>query len=324
MGKTKILIFICFFWAFFGTVGTARADYYAEGALLSTNLLSGKSDVAQITTFKAAGTVPASTTLSVQFSQNGTDWYNSNAVAGGWDSLASGTNSIELRLLDWTTADFYYKLKFTSSDVAATPSAGEIEVDYSDTYEEYVPSWGGGYYAKSDLLSTNILSGTGMVFNGSERFVYRVTRLPSGTSIKVQFSVDGTNFYSSDGTEGGWDTLSFGPHMGKDDSINLWRLNWTGETSFYYKLELATTESGNTPAIGDAGIIQFERSEPIVEYRFDEGYGGTVHNEGIGGTTLNGTLGTGTSAPSWSNDGKFGRALNFDGNDYISVPDFGY
>jgi hypothetical protein len=34
---------------------------------------------------------------------------------------------------------------------------------------------------------------------------------------------------------------------------------------------------------------------------------------------LNGNLGAGTSAPTWSNDGKFGKALSFDGNDYVQT-----
>ncbi len=57
----------------------------------------------------------------------------------------------------------------------------------------------------------------------------------------------------------------------------------------------------------------------LAHYKFDEGYGTTVHNEGNGGSTLNGTLGAGSSAPTWTNDGKYGKALSFDGsNDYVS------
>ncbi|MDZ7586549.1 MAG: DUF2341 domain-containing protein, partial [Patescibacteria group bacterium] len=54
-------------------------------------------------------------------------------------------------------------------------------------------------------------------------------------------------------------------------------------------------------------------------WKFDEGYGSTANNSGFGGTALNGSLGVGTSAPSWSNAGKFGKALSFDGNDYNDV-----
>jgi len=63
-------------------------------------------------------------------------------------------------------------------------------------------------------------------------------------------------------------------------------------------------------------------SKLIAYYKFDEGNGTIINNSGVGGSTLNSTFGTGNSAPTWTNDGKFGKALNFDGtNDYISIPD---
>ena len=62
----------------------------------------------------------------------------------------------------------------------------------------------------------------------------------------------------------------------------------------------------------------------IAKYSFDEGYGATTNNSGFGGLGLLGTLGTGSSSPSWTNDGKFGKALSFDGNDWVSFPDMGY
>lgn len=58
----------------------------------------------------------------------------------------------------------------------------------------------------------------------------------------------------------------------------------------------------------------------IVHYRLDEGYGTTINNVGNAGSTLNGTFGTGNSAPTWTNDGKFGKALSFDGtSDYVNT-----
>jgi hypothetical protein len=60
-------------------------------------------------------------------------------------------------------------------------------------------------------------------------------------------------------------------------------------------------------------------SSQLAYYKFDEGYGTTTANWGIGGTGLSGNFGSGTSAPNWTNNGKFGKALNFDGdNDYVT------
>ncbi|RJR27995.1 hypothetical protein C4561_00625 [candidate division WWE3 bacterium] len=55
----------------------------------------------------------------------------------------------------------------------------------------------------------------------------------------------------------------------------------------------------------------------LGHWKLDEGYGSTAHNSGNGGADLDGTI---TSA-TWSNSGKFGKALSFNGSD--SIVDFG-
>jgi len=59
--------------------------------------------------------------------------------------------------------------------------------------------------------------------------------------------------------------------------------------------------------------------KPIVHYKFDEGFGTSVANWGSIGSTLNATIATGDSSPSWV-EGKISKALTFGGNDYINVP----
>ena len=60
-------------------------------------------------------------------------------------------------------------------------------------------------------------------------------------------------------------------------------------------------------------------SKLIAYYKFDEGNGGSANNSGNGGSALNGTFGTGSSTPTWTNNGKFSKALTFDGGDYINI-----
>jgi hypothetical protein len=54
-------------------------------------------------------------------------------------------------------------------------------------------------------------------------------------------------------------------------------------------------------------------------WKFEEGYGTTANNAGFGASTLNGTLtnmaSPATSTSGWTNSGKIGKALNFDGSD---------
>ena len=65
----------------------------------------------------------------------------------------------------------------------------------------------------------------------------------------------------------------------------------------------------------------------IGYWKFDEGQGITANNSGFG-TSLNGTLTTmaspATTTSGWTNSGKFGKALVFDGiSDYVTVADSG-
>ncbi len=55
-------------------------------------------------------------------------------------------------------------------------------------------------------------------------------------------------------------------------------------------------------------------------WKFDEGQGTAANNSGNGGSALNGTL-SGSTKPSWSLSGKFGKALSFGGsNAYVAMP----
>ena len=57
-----------------------------------------------------------------------------------------------------------------------------------------------------------------------------------------------------------------------------------------------------------------------LHLKFDEGYGDTANDSSPHGN--NGTLGTGDSSPSWTMDGKFGKALDYDNsNDYVDMGD---
>lgn len=62
----------------------------------------------------------------------------------------------------------------------------------------------------------------------------------------------------------------------------------------------------------------YNRGKPIAHYKLDEVEGTTAHDSSE--NNLHGTLGTGTSSPTWVT-GKLNNAASFDGNDdYISIP----
>ena len=78
---------------------------------------------------------------------------------------------------------------------------------------------------------------------------------------------------------------------------------------------------GSQPVVSSSGGA----GQGAVGYwKFDEGYGTTANNSGSGGSTINGTLTSmanpATSTSGWKSNGKFGKALNFDGiDDHVSM-----
>ena len=70
--------------------------------------------------------------------------------------------------------------------------------------------------------------------------------------------------------------------------------------------------TAGAPAVSSKSMISY--------WKFDEGSGTTANNSGNGGSTLNGTFGTGNSAPTWTNDGKFNKALNFNSAQFVRIP----
>ena len=63
------------------------------------------------------------------------------------------------------------------------------------------------------------------------------------------------------------------------------------------------------------------KSKLVAHYKFDEGNGTIANNFSTNGTSLNCTL-SGTTIPIWTNEGKFNKALNFNGiNNYLYKSD---
>ncbi|MFA6250235.1 MAG: DUF2341 domain-containing protein [Candidatus Shapirobacteria bacterium] len=96
--------------------------------------------------------------------------------------------------------------------------------------------------------------------------------------------------------------------------------NWSSN-SFYGSIdEIKIYNYARTPGQILSDMSAGRQNQIIAHYDFDEGFGTTIYNRGSIGSTLNGILGPGTSAPSWTDNGKFGKALSFDGNnDYVSI-----
>lgn len=103
--------------------------------------------------------------------------------------------------------------------------------------------------------------------------------------------------------------------------IDLAGRNFNGQIDDFRIYNYARTQkqvlqdmNAGAPIITSSGVKQ----SAIAYYKFDEGTGITVRNSGTQGSTLNGTI----SGATWTNAGKFGRALSFNGSSsYVSGSD---
>jgi len=334
-----IIIAIVIVVACFGFIREVKAQtYYATGTLVSKNLLSGQI-VNSIEYFGWNATTTATTTLKVQFSQDGTNWYSATHTAGVWNELSNGDNlatSTALSLSGWSAEpNFYYKIKFETSDTSTTPILDEIKLWYNlgtyptvttqaptniststatangnitsigessvtergfqydivtstspaysvsetgtfgtGTYSLNITGLYAGttyyirafaknsrgtaygswlsfttlsqYYLTGTLVSKNLLANATTV-SSIDYFGYNCTTNAT-TTLKVQFSQDGTNWYSATHTAGAWTELSDGNHL-DTDRIALY--GWSAEPNFYYKIKFETTNETQTPILDE-------------------------------------------------------------------------
>lgn len=290
------------------------ADYYAEGSLVSANLLASSTDVELITSVSIQASVPATTTARVQFSRSGVVWYDSGGTQWGSEALSDGENSFDLSGLGWDGSYFYYKLYYTTASSTLTPEVTSAEVVYSDSSQTE-------YDHTGILESGNVLASPvpGKFISG---FGYDLSELPAGTAAYAKFSRDGSAYYSATGTPAGWSRLEAGNNLNRNQALNLTSLGWTAE-ALYYKIKFVSSgDNSATPELSEIQPHLEERpTDPAAHWSFDSpsagsGQGGTVYDE-TGGD--NGLVNGDPEQYSESMCAA-GKCLLFDGGgDYVSA-----
>ena len=121
------------------------------------------------------------------------------------------------------------------------------------------------YNPTGTLTSINLLSGEAV--KSIDSFDYIASAIPSGTSLKVQFSQDNTNWYNSSGNASDWDDLSQGTH-----TVDLSSLGWSGP-NFYYHM-LFTSDGTGTPVLDEITVIfsTYYTSGTLTSSTYDSGY----------------------------------------------------
>ena len=148
-------------------------------------------------------------------------------------------------------------------------------------------------------------------YNLSTNNWYYVTSIYDGT--KIQDYINGQPYGVSVGASGAITATNSPLNIGKYDAANIhWFDGLIDDVKIYNYartqeqiLQDMTGDSVSSPHLGS----------PIAWYKFDEGAGSIANNSGIGGSALNGTISNAT----WSN-GKFNKALSFNGsNSYVGT-----
>jgi hypothetical protein len=238
--------------------------YYATGTLVSKDLIFPNA-VNSIDYFGYyASSIPAGTSLKVQFSQDKVNWYSSTGTLDGFDILSEGdhlstSTAIDLSSLGWTADHFYYRIFFETTDTSKTPVLDEIRLYYTPATP--APN-DNPYYATGTLVSKDLIFPNAV--NSIDYFGYYASSIPAGTSLKVQFSQDKVNWYSSTGTLDGFDILSEGDHLSTSTAIDLSSLGWTAD-HFYYRIFFETTDTSKTPVLDEIRVYYTSTTPPVNE-----------------------------------------------------------
>jgi len=109
--------------------------------------------------------------------------------------------------------------------------------------------------------------------------------------------------------------------IGQDDSASTPYANFIGTVD---QLQVYNYARTSKQIVEDMNASHPAGGSPVGSqigyWKFDEGYGTAINNNGSSGSTYNATLASSPNTPIWSNNGKFGKALIFDGsNDYATI-----
>ena len=103
----------------------------------------------------------------------------------------------------------------------------------------------GSYSDSGVVISTSLLPTTGASMINSVS--YDASAIPSGTSLKMQFSYDETSWYSATGVLDGWTTLSVG-----ENTIDLSNMGW--KKAFFYYKSLFISDGTETPVLNSVTV----------------------------------------------------------------------
>lgn len=242
---------------------------------------------------------------------------------GADDIVNLATNPINAATI-FTVSAWIYKTNTTSEDIFSNrnyPISGQvvgIALDYANNAgngmnnQSLAVANGNTLGAQNSIWTTptnSILQNTWyhvvLVWqNGSTPLIYingvsqTLTPWTLGTSTTIN-----------------WGPSNVAPGIGKDSQAYAGAPPFAGKID---EVKIYNYARNSAQVVSDMNAGHPNVGSPIgsavAYWKFDEGYGLTANNSGNGGATLNGTLFNTT----WTNNGKFGKALSFNGtNSYV-------
>ena len=110
---------------------------------------------------------------------------------------------------------------------------------------------------------------------------------------------------------------SAGYHIGSQDEVKIYPYARTADQIKQDYNSRGSVNSSSTNLGIKSNTAPPLKSKLVAYYKFDENNGTIAYDSS--GSNKNGSLSTGSSSPTWSNNGRFNKALSFDGNDSITL-----
>ena len=200
--------------------------------------------------------------------------------------------------------------------VNLTGSRLSVSIGYTDETREYSSK-----QSMSEVI-LNKWNHVVLIFNQNEN---SVTLYLNGKYDSRWVLTKTVKFISGKLLAGQWSTTYSSGYKfdGMIDEIKIFPYALIGDQ---VKIEYASRSSlsGTSSNLGiTSSTMPLFTTNLIAHYKFEEGSGSIVNNSVSDNLSFIGTFGLGSSSPTWT-QGKIGKGLDFDGNDYIRIVDSSY
>jgi len=263
------------------------------------------------------------------------------------DTSGNGNKSITFSTPDWTRGKYGSALSFddNNSDYIEIADSSSFDFGTGDftygawvkttktTDDDYLISFNGS----TDIYYRMQPMGEGRVFirdsGGDDCYRDSISSLNDGEWRHFAFTWEGSTDTIIIYIDGAVDQGSLYCDVDPVDSLNAGSnlfIGQTGAGGSYYTGEIDHIRIYNYARTAKQIVEDMNAGHPAVGspagsyvgyWKFDEGYGDTAYDSSIynNGGNLAGACPGAATCPAWSNEGKFNKALSFDGGDYVSL-----